>query len=43
MRTKHECRRYFAVYTAYAKAYASEGIVNNKELQTFNRGRFDRC
>ncbi len=43
MRTKRECRRYCAVYTAYAKACASERIVNNKESQTFNRGRFNRC
>lgn len=43
MRTKRECRRYFAVYTAYAKACANKWIVNNKKLQTFNRGRFDRC
>ncbi len=43
MRTKRECRRYFAVYAAYAKACASERIVNNKESQTFNRGRFNRC
>lgn len=39
MRTKRECRRYFAVYAAYA----SERIVNNKESQTLNRGRFNRC
>ena len=37
------CRRYCAVYTAYAKACASERIVNNQESQTFNRGRFNRC
>ena len=43
MRTKRECRRYCAVYAAYAKACASERIVNNKESQTFNRGRFNRC
>ena len=46
MRTKRECRRYFAVYATYAtyaKACASERIVNNKESQTFNRGRFNRC
>ena len=43
MRTKRKCRRYFAVYTEYAKACASERIVNNKESQTFNRGRFNRC
>lgn len=43
MRTKRECRRYCAVYAAYAKAYASKWIVNNKESQTFNRGRFNRC
>ena len=43
MRTKRKCRRYFAVYAAYAKACASKWIVNNKESQTFNRGRFNRC
>lgn len=43
MRTERECRRYFAVYAAYAKACASKWIVNNKESQTFNRGRFNRC
>ena len=31
------------MYAAYAKAYASKWIVNNKESQTFNRGRFNRC
>ena len=43
VRTKRKCRRYFAVYATYAKACASERIVNNKESQTFNRGRFNRC
>ena len=43
VRTKRKCRRYFTVYATYAKACASERIVNNKESQTFNRGRFNRC
>ena len=43
MLTKRKCRRYFTVYAAYAKACASERTVNNKESQTFNRGRFNRC
>ncbi len=30
MRTKRECRRYFTVYAVYAKACASERIVNNQ-------------
>lgn len=43
VRTKRKCRRYCAEYATYAKACASERIVNNKESQTFNRGRFNRC
>ena len=43
MRIKRKCRRYCAEYATYAKACASERIVNNKESQTFNRGRFNRC
>lgn len=43
MRTKRECRRYCAVYAAYARVCANKWIVNNKESQTFNRGRFNRC